>query len=310
MAIKEIRKNKLVWINIDRVDQEAISYLKEHYNFHQLDFDDIQGESQTPKIDVYKNYLFLVLQFPQWQPEVRQVRTYELDIFMGADYLITIQHTKSKEIKNFFYRCMNNRKINQEWMSQTSGFLLYKLLEALLQQSRPILNNIGRQITKIENEIFTGEQDLKEIRELAIHRTNILSFRRIIEPQRYLMSNLSNTRQPYLEESLSLYFDNLRDYLDQLWSFVEAYKETVHGLYITVESIINQRTSKVLTILTVISVALIPHTLLFNMYGMNLEGLPFAEHESTIWFMITALSITVAVTLVMLLRRMKRKGWF
>lgn len=288
MAIKEIKKNNLSWINIDRVDEEAITYLKQHFNFHQLDLDDIQSESQTPKIDVYKNYLFLVLQFPQWQGESKQVKTYELDLFVGPDYLVTIQHTKSKEIKNFFYRCMNNRKINQEWLSQSSGFLLYKLIEALFHQTRPILNTIGRQISKIENDIFGGEQTTSEIMELALHRTNMLTFRRIIDPQRYLMSNLSHTRLPFLDESLSLYFDNLRDYLDKLWSVVETYKETIAGLHLTVESILTRRTNKIITVLTVLSASLLPLTLLSGIYGMNIS-LPFAQTPGVVWLMFLVL---------------------
>lgn len=288
MAIREIRKNKLVWVNIDRVDADALTYLKDNYHFHHLDIEDIQSESQTAKIDVYKNYLFLVLHFPQWHGATKQIKSHELDIFVGPDYVITIQHTKSKEIKNFFYRCMNNRKTNQEWMSGSSGFLLYKLVEALFHQSRPILNNIGRQISKIENEIFAGEQDVKEIQELAIHRRNILNFRRIIDPQRYLMSNLSHTRKSFFDETLAPYFDNLRDYLDKLWAIVETYKDTIAGLHLTVESVITQRTNRVITVLTVMSAALLPLTLLSGIYGMNIE-LPFANTPYVVWGMFLVL---------------------
>lgn len=304
MAIKEIKKNNLSWINIDRVDQESLAYLKQNYNFHQLDLDDIQSESQTPKIDLYKNYLFLVLQFPQWQGESKQVKTYELDVFVGNDFLITIQHSKSKEIKNFFYRCMNNRKINQEWLSQSSGFLLYKLLEALFHQSRPILNSIGKQISKIENDIFGGEQTTSEIMELAVHRTNMLTFRRIIDPQRYLMSNLSHTRQPFLDESLSIYFDNIRDYLDKLWSIVETYKETIAGLHLTVESILTRRTNKIITVLTVLSASLLPLTLLSGIYGMNIQ-LPFADRPGMVWIMFIIL-LGIILTAIGI---MKKRKW-
>lgn len=284
MAIREIKKDSLVWINIDRVDDEAIAYLKKNYNFHHLDLEDIQSETQTPKIDVYKDYLFLILHFPQWNGTSKKVTSHEMDVFVGKDYLITIQHTKNKEIKNFFYRCMNNRKINQEWMSENSGFLLYKLIESLFQKTRPLLNNIGKQISKVENDIFAGEQDIKEIHELAMHRRNILNFRRIIDPQRYLMSNLSHIRKPFLDESLSLYFDNLRDYLDKLWAIVDTYKDSIAGLHLTVESIITQRTNKIITVLTVMSAALLPLTLLSGIYGMNIP-LPFANSPFMVWSM-------------------------
>ncbi len=144
MSVKEIKQGKLTWINISKVNDESIAYLRDNYKFHHLDIEDIHSESQNPKLDVYKDYLFLVLHFPQWKPSSKKIIPHEVDIFVGDNYVITIQHGKNKEIKNFFYRCMNNKKLKNEWMDGSSGFLLYKLLEALYGQSRPLLNNIGK----------------------------------------------------------------------------------------------------------------------------------------------------------------------
>jgi len=303
MAIKEIKKKGLTWVNIDRVDDEAIAYLKKNYSFHHLDLEDIQSETQTPKIDIYKDYLFLVLHIPQWHSATKHIGSHELDVFVGDKYLITIQHTKNKEIKNFFYRAMNNKTVNKEWLSDTSGYLLYKLIEALFQKSRPVLNTIGKQISSVEEEIFDGEPEIKEIRELAIHRRNILNFRRIIDPQRYLMSNLSHIRKPFMDESLSIYFDNMRDYLDKLWAIVDTYRDTISGLHITVESIINQRTNKIITVLTVMSAALLPLTLLSGIYGMNID-LPFSHHP-TIVFLMFLILISVIFAAIVIMRKRK-----
>lgn len=305
MAIKEIKQQNLTWVNISKADQENIDHLKKKYKFHHLDFEDIESETQIPKLDIYKNYLFLILQFPQWKFSSKKIVPHEVDIFAGENYLITIQHGKNKEIKNFFYRCMNNKKIRSDWMNGSSGYLLYRLLEALYGKTRPILNNIGKQISSIENEIFSGEEDLYAIRQLALHRRNISSFRRILDPQRYLVSTLANTRKPFLDESLSLYFDDIRDYLDKLWIIADSYKETVDGLHLTVESLINQKTNKVIGALTVISVSLLPLTLLSGIYGMNVIGLPFAENPKFVWTMFGAL----ATLILFIIYVMKKKKW-
>lgn len=304
MAIKDIKKGKLTWTNIDRIDDEALEYLKKNHKFHHLDLEDVQSETQTPKIDVYKDYLFLVLHFPQWGEAGHKITSHEVDVFVGKNFLITIQHTKNKEIKNFFYRCMNNRKVSQEWLSQGSGFLLYKLTEALFHQSRPMLNRIGKQISVIEHDIFSGEQDVKDLQQLAMHRRNVLHFRRVIDPQRYLMSNLSHIRKPYLNEDLSLYFDDLRDYLDKLWAIVDTYKDTIAGLHLTVESIITQRTNKIITVLTVMSAALLPLTLLAGIYGMNIS-LPFSGSPVAVWSMFFLVILVLFFAFVF----MRRNRW-
>ncbi|PLX28769.1 hypothetical protein C0581_01010 [Candidatus Parcubacteria bacterium] len=305
MSVKEIKQGDLTWINISKVNEESIEYLKKNFKFHHLDLEDIQSESQNPKLDAYKTYLFLVLHFPQWKSSSKKIIPHEVDMFVGDNYVITIQHGKNKEIKNFFYRCMNNRKIKTEWMSKSSGYLLYKLLESLYGQTRPTLSNIGKQISGIENEIFAGEQDLHAIRQLALHRRNVLSFRRILDPQRYLVSTLSHTRKTFMDESMSIYFDDVKDYLNKLWVIADSYKETIEGLHLTVESLINQKTNKVIGALTVMSAALLPLTLLSGIYGMNIMGLPYAQDPKFVWALFGGLAVFILLVIFI----MKKKKW-
>lgn len=305
MAIKVLKQKQLTWVNIDLVDQEAIEYLKNNYYFHELDFEDIQSESQTPKLDTYKNYLLIVLQFPQWNGATQTVSPQEIDVFIGDGYLITIQHGRSKEMKNFFYRCMKNPTIKRDWMSSSSGYLLYKLLEALYRNSQPALNTIGKKISEIEEEIYEGEQDPDIVKRLAQMRRNILHFRRILDPQRYLVSTLTHTRKPFLNETLSIYFDDVLDYLNKLWAIVDSYRDTVEGLHVTVESLITHRTNNVIGALTIISVALLPLTLLSGIYGMNINNLPYANKPMFVWGMFGILIIMIIGAIVF----MKKKRW-
>lgn len=305
MSVKTLKQKNLTWINIDKLDDEVIEYLKENYNFHQLDYEDLQGEVQTPKIDVYKNYLFLVFHFPQWNQLTKKIKSHEVDVFIGEDYLITIQHTRSKEMKNFFYRCIKNKKVKADWMQRGPGYLLYRITESLFRNSQPILDIIGKQMSDLENEIYSGEQDIKTIRELAIHRRNILQIRRILDPQRYLISNLSHIRKPFLDEGLVIYFDNVNDYLSKIWSITDTYRDTIDGLHVTVESLINHRTNKVISALTVISVSLLPLTLLSGIYGMNIIGLPHAQNPFWVWMMFVGLLAVILLVVAV----MKKKKW-
>ncbi len=302
MAIKVLEQSGLKWINIDRVDEEAITYLRDEFHFHELDLEDVAEESQTPKIDTYNNYLFIILQFPHWHGTKHTVTAQEVDVFLGDGYLITIQSSKSKQIKNFFYRCMKNSKIKKDWMSGSSGYLFYKLIEALYHNTRPILNNIGRTISDVEKDVFEEEQDTDIVKALAILRRNILGFRRIIDPQRYMISTLAHTRKPFLEEELNLYFDDVVDYLNKLWAYTNTYKDTVAGLHVTVESLINHRTNKVISALTVISVSLLPLTLLAGLYGMNIP-LPYDDQPGFVWMMFLGLAGFIILSILYMRRK-------
>ena len=190
-------------------------------------------------------------------------------------------------------------------MTGSSGHLLYKLLEALYRNTQPVLNQMGKQLYAIEEQIFAGEHDPKLVRELGMHRRNVLHFRRILDPQRYLVSTLSHTRRDFLEESLGLYFDDVTDYLNKLWAIINTYRDTVDGLHVTVESLINHRTNRVIGALTVISVALLPLTLLSGIYGMNIINLPFAQQPIFVWGIFGVLGLFILIVIAV----MKKKKW-
>lgn len=311
MASKILTEGKLTWTHIESLTPEILSELKTKYSFHQLDVDDVASEStHIPKMDVYKNYIFLVLHLPHWNPTEKKITINQVNFFVGENFFITIPHRDAKEVRSLFFRCLKNHKLKKEWMGGSSGLLLYHVIAELFREARPLLNNIGKHVALVEDEVFSGEQNTRIIKDLAGYRRNILLYRNIIDPQRYVISSLANVRRSFLDENLVIYFDDIRDYLDKLWAIVETYKETINGLYITVESIMNQRTSKVLTILTIISAALLPHTLFFNLYSMNLTGLPLSGSPGLVWSLFGMLTLIVAGVLVITLRRMKKGGWF
>ena len=151
--------------------------------------------------------------------------------------------------------------------------------------------------------MFEGEQNTEIVKELAIYRRNILSLRRMIDPQRYLMANLSHIRKPFLNEETSLYYDDINDYLNKVWAIIDTYRDTIQGLHVTVESLITQRTNKVISALTVISVGLLPFTVLASIYGMNITGLPFATNPLWVWGMFGVLAALLGIVIIVMRTR-------
>lgn len=306
MPQKEIREKNLTWTYFDSTDEDTITYLEKNHNFHPLDIEDVQtGGSQIPKLDTYKDYLFLVLQFPQWRDGKKSITRQEVYIFFGDNYVVTIEPERTSVMKNIFYRCMKTDDVRKEWMSGSSGFLVYNIIESILHTTQPILSELGRKLTDAEEEIFQEDPDVSLIREIATYRRDILKFRRVIDPQRYLISSLSHTHRSFLDETLGVYFDDLTDFLNKQWSILESFRDTIEGLHVTVESITNQRTNKIISFLTFISVGLMPFTLLSSIYGMNLVTLPYANHPMIVWSFFVLLGIMTILSIWF----MRRKQW-
>lgn len=303
MHIKTVQTEKMNWVNITQVNEDTVKYLRDNHNFHHLDLEDVQDDLQTPKLDTYKNYIFLVLQLPLWDEENDRVISYEINVFVSGKNLITIHKNKSVLVNQFFQRKMKSKRVQKEWMGSSTGYLLYSLLEALFKDIEPMINSIGRHLFHLEEHIFDGEHDQSTVRKLAVERRNILHIRRTIDPQRYLIANLSHIRKPFINEDTSLYFDNVHDYLNKTWAVLQTYKDVIEGLHVTVESLITQRTNKIIGNLTMISVILLPFTLLSSIYGMNIRGLPFAQNPFWVWMMFIGLAVLISLALLIMRRR-------
>src|SRR4030067_2265396 len=102
MAIKTLKTTKFSWINISRVKEEDLNFLEKNYNFHHLNLTDCLG-FQRPKIDTYRNYLFLIFRFPYYSEQSKQIKSKQLNIFIGKDFLISVIEGENKLIKNFYY---------------------------------------------------------------------------------------------------------------------------------------------------------------------------------------------------------------
>lgn len=292
MSIKVLKTEKLTWINIEGFDSEAEQYLKENFRFHQLDIKDCRGESQQPKLDIYKKYIFAIFHFPYIDTDRNVINSSELNVFIGPDYLVTVQKRRLKILKECFYKCLNSKKFRIDFSGKGSAYLLYRLLELLFRSSKVITSRLSLNITKLEEEIYESGQGSKSVvQRIAILRRNILNFRKILNPQRFVVNSLVNLRNDFINEDISFYFDDIHDYIEKSWAILDNQQELAQALQETNETMINHRTNRIIGLLTIISVAMMPLTLLTGIYGMNVQGLPYANHPIGVWMVFAVMAI-------------------
>lgn len=261
----------LTWVHFETFGREEADFLRSEERFHPLDIKDCLGVSQRPKIDVYNNYLFLVLHFPDYNSESKRLSAVEINFFLTKDALFTIQKQKFKAIRQFFYRTKSIDRIKKEVFSGSSGILLYHILDDLFYQALPVMDRLTKFTKEIENEIYSEGETGDAIRNLALLRRNILEFKRIVDPERFVINTLVHLRRPYFPEELSVYYDDIHDNIEELWSYVTNTKEIVDGLHAVNESLVTHRTNEVLKILATLSAILMPPTLIASAYGMNIS---------------------------------------
>ena len=260
---------ELTWVNIERPTEKETAYLAEHYPFHPLDLDDILSRIQRPKIDEYKDYLFLVFHFPIYRKRERVLTSSQLSVFIGQNYLITVHKGELKPLVKLFRECQINKESRQEYFSQGSGFLLYRILDRLVDYCLPILDKVGDSIEEVEDAIFS-DRKRGTVREISMIRRDIISFRRIIWPMRAVIGSLEPRVSRFVKKTdLSVYFGDVVDHVDKIWDGLDEYKEIIEGLSATHDSLATNRTNEVVRMLTIIATILLPITVVASIFGMN-----------------------------------------
>lgn len=304
-TIQQIEGKKFSWINVTKIGHNEIKYLEEKYKFHPLYLSDCLSPTQRPKLDVTKDYLFMVFLFPIYRRKTRQIVPSEVDIFIGPKYIITIHNNELAPLVNFFNLCQISESQQKKYFQQDQSLLLYELLNRLLLYCNPILDNLQFSIANIEEHIFQG-YERKMVREILIVKRSIVNFRRIMQVHRTIIDKLINRGGKFLSlDNLKPYFSELIETSDEIWGTLESLYQTIDALEKTNASLISFRLNDIIKILTTISITVLPITLIASIFGMNLQYMPLTSQPAAFWIIIGIMVITFSC----LIWYFKKKQW-
>jgi magnesium transporter len=292
----ELHARGLTWVHLDAPTKDEVEALAARFGWHPLDVEDVLSKRQRPKVDDYvdEGYLFSVLHFPVYDKSIGRLNAAELDIFLGPDYLVTLPNVELLPVTRLFRRCSEDAALREALFEKGSGRLLYEVLDDLFDYCFPILDKIGHKLDVIEDVMFEGKAE-EVVRDISNVKQEIISYRKIIKPERSTLRLLERHVERFLPEELEDYFDDIVDAAERIWDLLDNYKEVVEALESTNESVISHRQNEVLRTLTVFSVLILPLTLITGIFGMNVHFPGFDTHHG--WWVVVGIMFATLLTL-------------
>lgn len=303
MALEVLTYERTTWVNVEKATLQDLEKLRQTFDFHPLDLEDVLSKTEPPKIDEYENYLFMVLQFPVFHEDQRLSFPSEIDFFVGANYLVTAHDGTLKPLNDFFRECQESEGARRRHMGPGPGRLLYGILDRMVDYLFSVLNRVGARIPSIEENLFAQDMRLT-VEEISLVRRDLIALRHIVKPQIPVVTNLELRDRPFIQRGLDVYFGDIADGFQKAWNLLEDYREVMEGLSDTADSLTNYRINEVMRILTIISVVILPLTLLTGIYGMNVP-LPLA-HTPLSFALVLLIMLVVAFGMLAYFRR---RGW-
>ena len=264
-----VRHDEVTWVDIVKPTNEDIGILAKHYPFHRLNLEDCLSKIQLTKIEDHADYLFLILHYPTFSNQAGVVLSSQLSIFLGNNYLVTIHQGDLKPLVEMFQACNNGEHQRQSLMSKGSSYLLYHIIDALVDDLFPILDRTMHNLADIEDNVY--DQRVDTVREVTLLRRQIADLRRAISPLMRVKKELAMKAQRFARSELAPYFSDVNDHIEKVWESLEECKETIE-IYKDTEHMLNtEKSNKILSALTILFTLSIPATVLGTFYGMNIN---------------------------------------
>ncbi len=268
-SVDVLKSQNLTWVNIKRPSGQEMQYLAQNYSFHPMALDDCLSKVHLPKIDEYEKYVFIILHLPVFDPRARITSPSQVAIFLGKDFLVTVHSGDLKPLTDLPLSCQKDDKVCQAYLGKDSCYLLYRVVDALVDYCFPIVDKTLSNLNEIEDKVFDPKVDAS--REVTILRRDIAAQRRIIRLGKGVIAALEQKVQRFSEANLEVYFGDINDHFDHLWNDIEECHDTIEIYKDTHLLLRQERTNKIMAVLTILFTITLPATVIATFFGMHVN---------------------------------------
>src|SRR5688572_13212479 len=291
----------VVWINVSGVHNvEVLEAIGKQFVLHPLLLEDIANTDQRPKLDDYDTYVFLVMKMLSLT-ERQEIAVEQVSLVLGKNYVLSFQENGTD-----VFQPVRERLRGGKGRLRQSGadYLLYALVDAIVDQYFAVLEFIGERIESLQQTVVADPRP-ETLNEIHALKRQLLFLRRAVWPLRDVMNNLSRLDGPFLQQPTKVFFRDVYDHVVQIVDTIETLREMVSASLDIYLSSVSYRLNAVMRVLTVITTIFMPLTFIAGIYGMNFEYMPELKWP---WGYPMALGIMGVVAAVMLIG-FRRKKW-
>jgi magnesium transporter len=262
------RPDCFVWVALFEPDPRTLELMQAEFDLHPLAVEDARHGHQRPKLEEYGDCLFVVLHMIE--PGERELRIGEVDIFVGRNYILSVRTGVEKGFSDVRARCERE----PELLRRGPGYVLYALMDAVVDRYFPILQTVEADLERIEEDIFAANSPRANIEALYALKQRLMAFRHAVTPLLESLGNISGARVPGMCSGMQEYFRDVSDHLHRLSQTIESIRDTVSTAISVNLSLITLQESETMKRLAAYAALIAVPTLIVGVYGMNFDHMP------------------------------------
>ncbi len=283
------------WIDVDGIHQvNILEQLGECLGIHSLVLEDILNTDQRPKLDVFDDYLFIVLKVFRYDEPGSGMEVEQISLILGAGFLVSFQEKPG----DVFDPIRERIRIGKGRIRKMRvDYLAYALVDAIVDHYFVVLEQIAEKIELLEEELVADPtpETLQTIHDL---KRDLIFLRKSVWPLREVIGGLERGESPLIGESIDIYLRDVYDHTIQVIDTLETFRDMVSGMLDMYLSSVSNRMNEVMKLLTIIATIFIPLTLIAGIYGMNFRYMPELEWPwgyPMVWLVMLGIAVLMLV---------------
>jgi magnesium transporter len=262
------RNDCIVWVAVRDPEPHELDLLEEEFKLHPLAIEDARHGHQRPKFEEYGDSLFFVMHMIE--PDGDELRVGEVEVFVAKNYVLSVRSRSDRNFADVRARCERE----PELLQHGTGYILYALMDAVVDRYFPILDSIETQLENIEDRIFAGTSPRANIEALYGIKQDLVTLKHATAPLLEAVGKLHGGRVPHLCTGLGDYFRDVSDHLGRINQSIDAARDMITTAISVNLSLITLQENEVTKRLAGYAALVAVPTLIAGIYGMNFDHMP------------------------------------
>jgi len=298
----------VTWVNVDGIhDTSIIEKIGGCFELHPLTLEDIVNIEQRPKCEDFENYVFIVVKMLMFDEEKKEITSEQVSLILGEHFVISVQENEGDVFNLIRERLRSNKGMIRK---QGPDYLVYSLLDAIVDYYFVILEHLGEKIELIEENLIADPIPAR-LRVIHAIKRDAIFLRKSVWPLREVVNRLVDGESKLIKKTSHIFFCDVYDHTIQVIDTIESFRDTITGMFDIYLSSVSNRMNEIMKVLTIIATIFIPITFVAGIYGMNFNtgASPFNMPELNWRFgYMFAWAIMIGIVVIMVIY-FKRKRW-
>lgn len=296
-------KDSTTWVNIDGLhDVKLIELTGKLFDIHPLVLEDILHTGQRPKIEVFDDYVFLVLCMISYDEKQEKAQVEQLSIVLGENYVISFQEKPGDVFNPARERIIQGKSRIRR---KKADYLAYALLDAVVDNYFEVLDQVESRLERLDEELF-ADSSTETFQKISDLKKEMILLRKSIWPLREVVNTITKGEFDVIEESNQVYYRDVYDHIIHVIDILETFWEMIAAMHDTYMNFVNNRMNEIMKVLTIVATIFIPLTFIAGVYGMNFRYMPELGWQ---WGYFGVLGF-MGVLFAGMVLYFRRKNWF